>query len=107
MLQAIFFDLDGTLLPMDNDVFIQVYFKLLSKAALQWGYSDTDGLVKAIWTGVKAMVENRGLCTNEEAFWKAFCAIVGDDCKKDIPRFNRFNLLLFLVKLLQQCCVSL
>ena len=29
--RAVLFDLDGTLLPMDNEYFIQVYFKLLCK----------------------------------------------------------------------------
>ncbi|MBR7142350.1 MAG: HAD family hydrolase [Clostridia bacterium] len=90
MLQAVFFDLDGTLLPMDNDYFIQVYFKLLAKAAAQWGYTNTDKLIQAVWTGVKAMIGNQGLCTNEEAFWNSFCALMGPDCKKDLPLFDRF-----------------
>ena len=42
MLQAILFDLDGTLLPMDNDHFTQVYFQHLAATAAQWGYTDAQ-----------------------------------------------------------------
>ena len=31
MIKAILFDLDGTLLPMDQDTFIKAYFGLLAK----------------------------------------------------------------------------
>ena len=36
MLKAIFFDLDGTLLPLDNDTFTRMYFTELSKAAIDY-----------------------------------------------------------------------
>ena len=52
MLQAILFDLDGTLLPMDNDYFTKVYFRHLAATAAQWGYTDSGLLVKAVWAGV-------------------------------------------------------
>ena len=52
MLQAILFDLDGTLLPMDNDHFTQVYFHHLADTAAQWGYTDSQTLIKAVWVGV-------------------------------------------------------
>ena len=38
MLQAILFDLDGTLLPMDNDYFTKVYFRHLAATAAQCIY---------------------------------------------------------------------
>ncbi len=38
--QAIFFDLDGTLLPMDNDRFTQGYFHLLAQTAAPYGYEE-------------------------------------------------------------------
>lgn len=38
MIKAILFDLDGTLLPMDNDAFTKYYFKLLCKKLAPMGY---------------------------------------------------------------------
>lgn len=55
--QAILFDLDGTLLPMDNDVFTEKYFQLLAKMAAPYGYT-FESLVPALWKSVKAMVLN-------------------------------------------------
>ena len=75
MLQAILFDLDGTLLPMDNDYFTKVYFRHLAAAAAQWGYTDAGLLVKAVWAGVESMVKNDGRCTNYDAFWQTFGAV--------------------------------
>lgn len=90
MLQAILFDLDGTLLPMDNDHFTQVYFQLLAQTAARWGYTDPKLLVKAIWAGVEAMVKNQGERSNYDAFWHTFAAIMGEDSLKDIPKFSTF-----------------
>ena len=38
-LTTILFDLDGTLLPMDNDVFVKTYFGLLAKTLAPHGLS--------------------------------------------------------------------
>jgi len=88
-IKAVLFDLDGTLLPMDQDAFTKGYFKLLAKKLLPYGY-EPDALVKAIWHGMAAMVKNDGSCTNEEAFWNDFSATYGPDVKKDLPVFNEF-----------------
>ena len=90
MLQAILFDLDGTLLPMDNDYFTKVYFRHLAATAAQWGYTDSGLLVKAVWAGVESMVKNDGRCTNYDAFWQTFGAVMGPDSLKDIPKFSTF-----------------
>ena len=90
MLQAILFDLDGTLLPMDNDYFTKYYFKYLAKAAAQWGYTDPEALVKALWIGVEAMVKNDGSQSNFDAFWDAFGAVLGKDAKADSDKFDSF-----------------
>lgn len=90
MLQAILFDLDGTLLPMDNDHFTQVYFELLAKTAYPWGYTDPKRIVKAIWAGVEDMVRNDGSRSNYDAFWARFAQIMGEDKLADIPKFNTF-----------------
>lgn len=90
MLQAILFDLDGTLLPMDNDYFTKVYFQHLAATAAQWGYTDARLLVKAVWAGVESMVKSDGSRTNYDAFWQTFGAVMGPDSLKDIPKFSTF-----------------
>ena len=86
MIKMILFDLDGTLLPMDQDVFIQAYFgKMVTKLAPH-GY-DPKLLIKAIWKGTGAMVVNDGSATNEEVFWKVFSAVLGRDARTDEPLF--------------------
>ncbi len=90
MLDAILFDLDGTLLPMDNDEFTKTYFGLLAKSAYAWGYTDSEGLIASIWAGVKSMVKNDGTKSNYEAFWERFQKAIGRDCSKDVPKFDRF-----------------
>lgn len=88
-LKAVFFDLDGTLLPMDQDFFIKNYFGSISEYMKSYGY-DPQELVKAIWQGTGAMIKNDGTCTNEEAFWGTFVKIYGEACLKDLEHFDRF-----------------
>lgn len=88
-IKAVLFDLDGTLLPMDNDEFTKVYFKLLAETLEPHGYNAKQ-LVNAIWTGTAAMVNNDGSRSNEEAFWKKFAEIYGEKGLSDKPVFNRF-----------------
>ena len=83
------FDLDGTLLPMDQDAFPRGYFRLLVKKLAPLGY-DPAALVDNMWASVAAMVENDGSRTNEAAFWDRFTAIYGEKARKDIPVFDAF-----------------
>lgn len=87
--KAVLFDLDGTLLPMDQDVFTRGYFKLLAKKLIPHGY-EPEKLVKAIWHGTTAMVRNDGSCTNEEAFWNDFANIYSPKAHADRPLFEEF-----------------
>lgn len=89
MIKTILFDLDGTLLPMDNDVFTKGYFKLLVKKLAPHGYAPQE-LIDGIWAGTAAMVKNNGSCTNEHAFWKKFSSIFGNKCLEDKPIFDEF-----------------
>jgi len=86
---TVLFDLDGTLLPMDQDVFTKAYFGLLAKKLAPYGY-EPKRLIDAIWAGTAAMIQNNGLQTNEEAFWKVFTGYYGEAAKKDIPLFDEF-----------------
>ncbi|MGN0633902.1 MAG: HAD family hydrolase [Oscillospiraceae bacterium] len=86
---TILFDLDGTLLPMDNDEFTKGYFKLLAKKLAPHGYEPRN-LIDGIWAGTAAMVKNDGSQTNEQAFWKRFAEIFGERVYADKPLFDEF-----------------
>lgn len=75
-LTTVLFDLDGTLLPMDQDIFIGDYFRRLAAKLAPYGYAP-DELTQAVWQGTKAMIKNTGSVSNEVAFWKAFDAHFG------------------------------
>lgn len=89
MIKTVLFDLDGTLLPMDQDTFTNAYFKELAKKMAPFGYNP-DELVKGVWKGTGAMVRNDGTKTNEEAFWEVFLKIFGEEHKKDLDTFTEF-----------------
>lgn len=71
MIKTVLFDLDGTLLPFEQEDFVKLYFAELSKKLLPLGY-DPKLTVKSIWAGTKAMIENDGRRTNSQAFWSVF-----------------------------------
>ena len=52
MLKAILFDLDGTLLPMDQDTFVNAYFTEILKKFVPLGY-DGKKLTKNLWEGTQ------------------------------------------------------
>lgn len=86
---TILFDLDGTLLPQDQDLFLKSYFKRLVQKLAPHGY-DPDLTVKAIWKCTGAMIGNDGTCTNEQAFWRDFAAVCGEHVLQDIPLFDEY-----------------
>ncbi len=88
-MKTVLFDLDGTLLPMDQDVFIKAYFGGLAKKLAPHGY-EPKKLIDGIWAGIGAMVKNDGSRTNEEAFWECFCGLTRADARKDEPVFEDF-----------------
>ena len=88
-IKAVLFDLDGTLLPMDQDEFVKAYLGLLGKRLAPRGY-EFDKFMKVMWMGVGAMVKNDGSCTNEEAFWKVFVGAYGEQALEDKPFIDEF-----------------
>lgn len=81
MVRAVLFDLDGTLLPMDEDKFVSGYFKLLAKKLCPLGI-EPQKLFDAVWAGTKAMAENDGSDTNENVFWNRFSEFTGLEHEK-------------------------
>ncbi len=88
-IKAVLFDLDGTLLKMDQNEFVKTYFKYLAKHLAPKGY-EPDKLLKAFWAGVTAMITNDGSVTNEEAFWEVFKKFYGDKSLEDKPYIDEF-----------------
>ena len=80
-LKAVLFDLDGTLLPMDLNVFFKQYFKLLSMKLMPYGY-DPQKLVETIWQGVVAVEKNDGKNLNEEVFFNTYESVLGVDSRE-------------------------
>ena len=87
---TVLFDLDGTLLPMDQDLFVKIYFGNLAKKLAPQGY-DPKELIDAIWKGTAAMVKNDGSETNEMVFWKYFAGRFGvEKSRADYHLFEEF-----------------
>ena len=87
--KAILFDMDGTLLPMDIDVFTKAYFVKLTKKIIPHGY-DSELLIRGVWHGMGAMIKNDGSCSNEEVFWNVFSGVCGKRAARDRPFFDEF-----------------
>ena len=68
MYKTILLDLDNTLLPMNEDKFVERYFKMLVEKMAPYGY-DPNKLIETIWKGTYAMYKNDGKLSNEELFW--------------------------------------
>jgi len=71
MITTILFDLDGTLLPLDDNEFLKLYFGLMTQYFNERGH-DGKSLTNAVLYGTEAMYNNNGLMTNETAFWIQF-----------------------------------
>lgn len=89
MIKAVFFDLDGTLLPLNEDEFIKKYFYLMSNHMKQYGYEEKK-LIETIWKGTYAMMKNDGSKKNDEVFWEYFKSVYGEDAVSDISKFDMF-----------------
>lgn len=85
----ILFDLDGTLLPMDQEDFIKAYFGGLSAKMVPHGY-EPEALIKAVWKGTGAMIKNDGSVTNDKVFWDSFVETFGEGVFSDIEKFDEY-----------------
>ena len=95
MLQAVLFDLDGTLLQIDAEEFVSEYLKELSAAAAS--VVEPEYFVRALLASTNVMRRRRKQKqTNAEAFWLDFRRRIGentDDLQPLLDDFyaNRFN----------------
>lgn len=89
MIKAVLFDLDGSLLPMDQEKFIKDYFGRIARYLAPHGF-EPNTLIDAIWRGTGAMLANDGSMTNEERFWQTASAALGSDVRSKECFFERF-----------------
>jgi FMN phosphatase YigB (HAD superfamily) len=89
MIKMVLFDLDGTLLPMDFDVFLKAYFGAITNELAKGGHKP-DVVVKTLWAGIGAMMKNDTGLTNEEVFWQTYDKVYIPHTEEDLKDFNRF-----------------
>lgn len=75
MRKAVFFDLDGTLLPLDMEAFIRDYYVHIDKSGLFEMLG--SGGAKAFDRAVHAMIKNDGRALNSEVFLETLCGETG------------------------------
>jgi HAD superfamily hydrolase (TIGR01549 family) len=71
MIKTILFDLDGTLLPIDEQPFLRLYFGEMGRYFASLGYNHLK-LIDAVLNGSEKMRMNQGPSTNETVFWESF-----------------------------------
>ena len=81
----ILFDLDGTLLPLNQKEFTNKCFELLSNKLAPYGYSLQD-----IAIATNAMIKNNGEQTNEKAFWNELVKLKNININNDKKYFDDF-----------------
>lgn len=85
----ILFDLDATLLPMDQDAFIKNYFTSLIQFLSPKGF-EPEKLYKSIWNSIMSVVVNDGKCTNEEKFWQSMAKCYDENIKSSESLYNEY-----------------
>ena len=74
--QAILFDLDGTLLPMELEAFAKIYIGALAKELAPFGLT-AETMFKPFWAATKAMMSNTTGKLNADVFWEIFSGLTG------------------------------
>lgn len=95
-ISTVLFDLDGTLLPMDQIKFTNGYFKTLAEKISPYGYEAKE-LIDSIWLGIKTIMKSDGSQNNETVFWNTLYKVYGEKIYNDKKVFddfynNEFNL---------------
>ena len=89
-LNTILFDLDGTLLPMpDQMLFLKAYMKGLAGKIAPLGY-EPGKLIDTVLKGTGVVIANNGQETNETVFWRFFCSVFGEEALQHLPVFEEF-----------------
>lgn len=82
------FDLDGTLLSLDFDKFIEEYYRLLTNKVKE--KIPERKCLSAMDAGLHSLFTNSGEKTNEEAFFEGFEKVVGEVDEELMKLFDHF-----------------
>lgn len=88
MKKTILFDLDGTLLPLDLDIFLKSYLKSIS--AYFSKQIAPEHFIHHLLKSTEKMVRNSGLQTNEEVFMESFLPPLGLVKDHVYPQFEEY-----------------
>lgn len=88
MIKAILFDLDGTLLINNIELFMYNYFNLLKQEFKK--LEDDNNLLQSLNFAVEKMLKNDGSKTNYEIFWNEFIKLSGQNKFKMENFFTKF-----------------
>ncbi|MFZ5626997.1 MAG: HAD family hydrolase [Bacillota bacterium] len=97
---TILFDLDGTLLPIDQELFMQEYLQAVAEH-FHW-LADRKTFLRHFWQATEAMIANDGRLTNAEAFWHTFTRLTEKGQEELLPHFEKYYLEVF--PQLKKCC---
>lgn len=89
MLTTVLFDLDGTLLPMDQEQFVRDYLRRMAQTMAGHGYVPQQ-LLQAILGAIGVLIQNDGRETNEALFWREFSRLASRDVRQDEGLFQQF-----------------
>lgn len=89
-MKTVLFDLDGTILPIDQEEFIQKYFQKITSRIAKEKQMDPEHLTKVIWSGTKGMVKNDGTKMNRDCFYEIFEELTGEKTEDFEPAFDDF-----------------
>ncbi|MBR3690981.1 MAG: HAD family hydrolase [Eggerthellaceae bacterium] len=89
--RAICFDLDGTLLPMDLELFMNGYFGSLARFAATKGL-EVEQFLKGLKAGTKAMAVSGEDVVNADAFWNTMLGYLEDPERDWVSVFEEFYL---------------
>lgn len=97
---TILFDLDGTLLPIDQDLFMQEYLQAVAEH-FHW-LAEPRIFLRHFWQASEAMMANDGSMTNAEAFWRTFTRLMKKEQEELLPHFEQYYTRVF--PRLKKCC---
>ena len=90
-INAVFFDLDGTLIFHDQAMFLHEYFTRIGRYVEARGY-DSKAFLDALFFATGIMIANDGLRTNKTLFWDNFFKYYGKYDEKIIEISDEFYL---------------
>lgn len=89
MIKVCCFDLDGTLLQMDGEGFLEDYMKTLAGELAQ--YIEPKEFIRKLWASTEEMIRNTDAAeTNQSVFEKHFLAATGIERDKLWPKIDYF-----------------